>query len=166
MIQNDSLKPKHDGVLKVKLDKTKYGFKISCDVRRDLYVWVFMFDMSDLSIGEPSVPSQRLRCAHHGLIKATIYSPNAAKSGADPCIRGPDSLAIGFGAGGGAPQTFELPPGLTIDVTYLKVFITSEYVDLGGIAQASPFNGAPRKHVTAGLDKLWQTLCVAILQAA
>ena len=97
-----------------------------------------------------------------------IYRPTHAKISADPSLVSKGSLTIGFGAGGSQPQTFYLPDGLDVDVTYLKVFLTSEPVDLSYVEQVSPFQdmGRASKSVKRAPRAVWDTVLAAIVQKA
>ncbi|KZV82915.1 hypothetical protein EXIGLDRAFT_754684 [Exidia glandulosa HHB12029] len=96
-----------------------YGFNLTSGSSCDLYVWLFMFDMRTLKVD-------------------IMYNPTTARGGG--ALLGPGrDLTPGYGDVGGAWQ-FTLPPGVETDVTYCKVFISSEPVKLAHIAQHSPFN--------------------------
>jgi hypothetical protein len=99
----------------------------------------------------------------------TIYSPTYAKqsNAADPSIPPHGELTIGYGSGGVPPQGFSLPPEETIGITYLKIFVTSQYVDLSYIRQDSPFDeGRPMNISRAPKEskEVWDTMLLAIVQ--
>ncbi|KAF5338125.1 hypothetical protein D9758_015374 [Tetrapyrgos nigripes] len=126
----------------------RYGFKIISTHNRPLYVWVFSFNMSDLSIH-------------------IIYHPNFSKT-ADPCLSPRGELDIGYGSGGSRPQSFYLPPDMTADVSYLKVFVTTQFVDFSDIEKLSPFEPG-RKSMPNRLGQsqpeMWDALLVPIIQS-
>ena len=49
-------------------------------------------------------------------------------------------VTAGYGPGGGYPIKFSLPPGESSDTCFLKLFVTTEPVDLNGIVQKPPWN--------------------------
>ncbi|KAI0030162.1 hypothetical protein K488DRAFT_54834, partial [Vararia minispora EC-137] len=99
----------------------KYGFRITSDHNAPLFVWVFLFDLDDLHIPIDLEHTEQLWEAV-------------------PSLMPYGKLEIGYGHGGnGDPLSFELADGLSADVSYLKVFVTEEYVDLSYIARPSPF---------------------------
>ncbi|KAK0187315.1 caspase domain-containing protein [Armillaria mellea] len=112
-------------------EKVNYGFKITnADPEIDvpLYVSIFYFDYSDLSI-------------------KLYYEPGIAKDGnvdaslprRDSSLTTNPSLTIGYGASGMDPRSYRLREGQNVDVGFLKLFVSTDYVNLSGIAQKSPF---------------------------
>ncbi|KAJ7653667.1 caspase domain-containing protein [Mycena polygramma] len=145
-----------DGVMEVCVmrdDMRRYGFNIVNDGPTPLYVWVFVFDMADLSVD-------------------ILYSPSSAKrtnllvaQEADFSLPGHGSLPLGYGATGVAPREFTPSDGLDVEVMYLKVFLTSQNIDLSRIAQPSPFHNAWRSlTIVRGPDDVWDTQLLTIKQ--
>ncbi|KAI0028619.1 caspase domain-containing protein, partial [Vararia minispora EC-137] len=134
------------GLMSVLVDETpkkKYGFKLVNLLNMPWYVWIFAFNMSDLSIGNGKKPGQE----------------------ADVSLPAGGSLTIGYGAGGADPQEFYFEDNINLEVTYLKIFVTSHNVDLENIVQESPFTderGVFPKPVPLG--ELWDTVLLAIVQ--
>jgi hypothetical protein len=105
-------------------------------------------------------------------VTENIYDPNFAKpvegeqiSTLDPSIAARGELTIGYGAGGANRQGFKISDDdLDVEVTYLKVFITTSPVDLSYIAQESPFPSF-RKGITQTdpPKDIWNTLTMAII---
>ncbi|KZV91913.1 hypothetical protein EXIGLDRAFT_718838 [Exidia glandulosa HHB12029] len=126
-----------------------YGFKLTSSWPCDLYVWVFMFDVSNLSV-------------------VTLYKPTFSKTHPDPSLPGRGSLTLGYGSGGVEPREFFLREGADVDVEYLKVYVSSEAVDLSNIAQDSPFGPGQRKMMVRKVVQLplWDTILVPIVQKA
>ncbi|KAK7460550.1 hypothetical protein VKT23_009270 [Stygiomarasmius scandens] len=130
-------------------DDIRYGFKVTSKHSRPLYAWLFSFNMSDLSID-------------------IVYKPNLSKS-PDSCLGALNGeLEIGYGAGGSQPQSFYLPSGMDADVTYLKLFLTTEHVDLSRLERPSPF-GVPETSGRASRpnpvpSQVWGTILVPIIQ--
>ncbi|KAK0440552.1 caspase domain-containing protein [Armillaria borealis] len=127
------------GMIKVDVDEDAiYGFKITNTTPVPLYVSMFYFDISDLSI-------------------SSYYQPGRAKKDADVSLPPQESLTIGYGASGTVPHMYTLREGQNVDVGFLKLFLSTEYIDLSGIVQGSPFedvrkDGRPpvRKSCTYG----------------
>ncbi|KAI0030409.1 hypothetical protein K488DRAFT_54322, partial [Vararia minispora EC-137] len=132
-------------------DDTAYGFKLTNTTDRNLYVWVFMFDMSNLAVPKPG---------HFNTHACGSFIPADA-----PLQAHGGELTIGYGHGGSEPQIFRLN-GADVDVTYLKVFITSEYVDLAYIEQKSPFalRGCIPYTRRPPEITVWDTIQLAIIQ--
>ncbi|KAI0309055.1 hypothetical protein OF83DRAFT_1072600 [Amylostereum chailletii] len=129
-------------------DKTIYGIKITSRARFPMYASLFYFDSSDLSI------------------TPYYHSPVSGKQ-ADPSIPAEGSLTIGYGSGGAAPYKYFLRPGQTLDVGYLKLFLSTKPVDLSSIPQSSPFPG-PREAVKYHREIVdaWDTIKIAVVQHA
>ncbi|KAJ7653670.1 caspase domain-containing protein [Mycena polygramma] len=100
-----------------KEDAREYGFNIVNNGSKSLYVWVFVFDMVDLS-------------------RTDLF---VAHEVADYSLPGYGSLRLGYGAPNVAPRKFTPADGLGVEVMHLKVFFTSEIIDLSHVAQRSPF---------------------------
>jgi hypothetical protein len=127
---------------------TKYGIKITNKSKVDLFVSAFYFDNSSweiLSYFEP---------------------PKALNGSVDPPLLAQNSLTIGYGASGFPPITYFLPPGQEIDVGFIKLFISTQYIDLGNIPQNSPFDESDR---ASGIEKkkapaIWGTILIPVVQ--
>lgn len=74
-------------------------------------------------------------------------------------------LTVGFGDGGMPPFAYFLRSGQDLDVGFLKLFLSTKYVDLSNIPQLSPFDEA---RSVADEEKpeidTWGTLLVPVLQ--
>ncbi|CCM00516.1 uncharacterized protein FIBRA_02550 [Fibroporia radiculosa] len=127
-------------------DTAQYGLKIINNSKVPLYLSVFFFDSSDLSID-------------------SWYEPPTASGTVDPPLRGKSFFTIGYGNSGTNPRDFYLREGQKLDVGFLKVFLSTEYVDLSHIPQPSPFDRdrasrqAPRKPQEA-----WDTILIPVIQ--
>ncbi|KIM22184.1 hypothetical protein M408DRAFT_28909, partial [Serendipita vermifera MAFF 305830] len=111
----------HEGVVDLVVKKgDMYGMRLTNNYNMDLYVSIFYFDNSDLSI-------------------ISYYQPPIAAGDLDPPLLKGESLAVGYGAGGAQPFKYFLPKGRDLDVGFVKIFISSEPVDLSAVPQASPF---------------------------
>ncbi|KZV65119.1 hypothetical protein PENSPDRAFT_690182 [Peniophora sp. CONT] len=128
--------------------ETAYGFMIKSDVQLPLHVWMFYFDCNDLSISE-------------------YYRPPVAGRGAEPSLPANGILPIGFGAGGARPFKFTLKAGQHIDVGFLRIFVSTEQVDLSRVEQCSPFEKSTIrgiKHLEVEPEAMWDTYTIAVLQ--
>lgn len=140
----------YDGnVIKVDVDEeAMYGFKITNTSAVPLYVLMFYFDISDLSI-------------------SSYYQPGHAKKDVDVSKSLPSrgSLIIGYGASGTAPYIYTLREGQDVDVGFLKLFFSSEYMDLSSVVQSSPFEDNRKTEVKSARKKdWWHTMCVPVVQ--
>ncbi|KAK0234514.1 hypothetical protein EDD85DRAFT_792552 [Armillaria nabsnona] len=135
------------GVIMVDVDEDAiYGFKITNMMSVPLYVSMFYFDVSDLSI-------------------SSYYQLGHAKKNADVSLPPHGSLTIGYGASGMVPHLYTLREGQDVDVGFLKLFFSTKYLDLSGIVQGSPFMEC--RGGTRAMPKsrnLWDTMCVAVVQ--
>jgi hypothetical protein len=50
-------------------------------------------------------------------------------------------LKVGYGEAGVDALEFSLPDGLSSDVTFLKLFVSSVYIDMTVLEQSSPISG-------------------------
>jgi hypothetical protein len=84
----------------------------------------------------------------------------------DPSIPPGGSITIGYGSGGARPLGYCLLDGQDIDVGFLKLFFSTEKVDLSSIPQDSPFDKHARKakQMVVKPPKLWHTTLIKIIQ--
>jgi hypothetical protein len=78
----------------------------------------------------------------------TYYQPQLAKDNkVDPCLRPNQPLEIGYGNGGVSAfqYTLDETKGQAVDVGFVKVLITTDYVDLPNMEQETPFRDSVRK---------------------
>ncbi|KAJ7815605.1 caspase domain-containing protein [Mycena leptocephala] len=96
----------------------EYGFIITNNSDFDLYPYLFYFNPVKCTIKE-------------------IYLPDGSNS-MKP-LKGKNTLNVGMG--GSDPFEFELPPKATSSSGLLKLFVSTQYLDLSGIEQTiSPFD--------------------------
>jgi len=83
----------------------------------------------------------------------------------DPPLKPKASLSIGYGSGGSPPFTYFIDEGQSVDVGFLKLFLTTEYVDFSDVPQLSPFERG-RKIVLRQrkIQPLWDTILVPVVQ--
>ncbi|KAG6829593.1 hypothetical protein H0H87_010742 [Tephrocybe sp. NHM501043] len=137
-----------DGTIFIDTSKNDaaYGYKITNTCNIPLYAALFYFDISDLSI-------------------VACYLPGTAKN-VDPSLPGEKSLTIGFGDGGWAPRTYRLRENQSVDVGFLKLYVSTCYIDYSSLLQQSPFetriargDGGPPKR-----RELWGALTIPVVQ--
>ncbi|KIM25361.1 hypothetical protein M408DRAFT_315703, partial [Serendipita vermifera MAFF 305830] len=137
-----------EGVIDLVVKKEDmYGIKLVNTSGRSLYASVFYFDNSNLSI-------------------TSYFQPPTARGKVDPLLPRRESLAIGYGAGGGRPFKFFLPNNQDVDVGFIKIFLSSRRVDLSSIPQVSPFDrhrGGP-DGVQSKPPGLWSTILITSIQ--
>ncbi|KAK0452860.1 uncharacterized protein EV420DRAFT_1273558 [Desarmillaria tabescens] len=152
-LRNGPLEPTGDnlnieGVILVDADtQTDYGFKIANTTSVPLYVSMFLFDVSDLCI-------------------QANYQPESAE-GVDTPLPPGESLTFGYGTKDrDRPWSFGVTEGQDVDVGFLKLFFSTEYLDWSAIVQESPFEGH-RQSVAPSVRKipsLCHTMCVPVVQ--
>ncbi|VDC06740.1 unnamed protein product [Peniophora sp. CBMAI 1063] len=149
-------------------DETPYGILVRNNSTVPLHVWAFYFNCGTLAIHEyyrppaagpnaaPSLPASKcnhLQCSH------TQEDIDDMKG----------ELMIGYGNGGGQPYTFVVPDDYEdVDVGFIKLFISTEPVDLSGIPQHSPLDPAVSRDITPKKtrpsDGVWDTFTIAVVQ--
>lgn len=71
-------------------------------------------------------------------------------------------LTIGYGEKVAPPQTFVLDEGQIVDVGTIKLFLSTEHVDLNHIPQEYPFAGRA-VGIWRPQYRLWVTVCIPIV---
>lgn len=98
---------------------------------------------------------------------AEYYLPDKAKGkGADYSIPAGGVLPIGYGSSGREPREYWLREGQNVDFGFIKLFVSTDYVDLSGISQPSPFddNRADRPRTVDNRDAVWDTILIHVVQ--
>ncbi|KAJ7154179.1 caspase domain-containing protein, partial [Mycena filopes] len=97
----------------------KYGFAIVNESAHDLFPYLFYFDPATYSIDAWYLPESH-----------SMFAPLPAKlsPGSEP-----SRITIGFGPTGGYAVQFVVPEHLTSDTGFLKLFVSTKYLDLKGI---------------------------------
>ena len=70
---------------------------------------------------------------------------------------------MGYGSGGEVPRIFKLGKNQNVEVGFLKLFLSTEYVDLSDIEQLTPFTDdllRPVEKAQPWRILLWDTLLV------
>ncbi|KAK0214585.1 caspase domain-containing protein [Armillaria fumosa] len=123
-----------------------YGFKILNTGSVPRYVSMFYFDVSDLSI-------------------SSYYQPGSARKDVDVSLPPGELLSIGYGTSRTVPHMYTLRKGQDVDVGFLKLFFSTEYLDLSGVVQKSPFTESRRGGQVAPQSRyLWDEMCIAVIQ--
>ncbi|KAK7038276.1 caspase domain-containing protein, partial [Favolaschia claudopus] len=99
----------------------RYGFAICNYSDRDLFPYLFYFDPASYSIDAWYVPESK-----------TMAPPLRRKVGSQS---EPTRITVGYGASGGYAFQFVLPPGVGRDTGFLKLFVSTSYIDLGRVPQ-------------------------------
>ncbi|KAK0439725.1 uncharacterized protein EV420DRAFT_1769383 [Desarmillaria tabescens] len=151
-MRNGSFKPSGnnlniEGVIFVDADgQTKYGFKIVNTTLVPLYVSMFIFDVCDLEI-------------------RPLYQPGSAEGVHTPLLPR-ESLTIRYGTKLWDVCSFSIKEGQDVDVGFLKLFFSTEYLDLSAIVQESSFEGY-HQSVPSPMNKIpsaCHAICVPIVQ--
>lgn len=82
-----------------------------------------------------------------------MSAPLEARVGTDP----PPQLAVGYGAAGADALAFSLDETVDSDFGFLKLFVSTVYIDLRVVEQISPFsnNRGPKKIKLPPATDLW-----------
>ena len=103
-------------------------------------------------------------------ITASYYEPpSAGNARVDPPLEPYGTLTIGYGSAGAVPYNYYLWGDKELDVGFLKLFLSTEYVDLAHISQGSPFHGDHRAARLVSADTgvpglVWDTSLVTVVQ--
>lgn len=141
-----------------------YGLTLSNASDVDLFPYVFYFDPNDYSVqvSDVCIPDAKI-----DVLFQSWYLPHS-RTMSPPLPRKeatgePSTLAIGYGASGTDSLRFSLPPGCKVDSGFLKVFVSTSYVDMRGIQQGSALDRYSRNTITdkkgsTDLAGLWDEL--------
>ncbi|CAE6447569.1 unnamed protein product [Rhizoctonia solani] len=127
-----------------------HGFKLQSNIKMPLYVRMFYFDTTDFSIGD---------MFGHSVGPGTIAANIPPKG----------ELLIGDGADGGAPIRFNMSSTGPMELGYMKVFWSTDPLELDHIEQKSAFK---LRHQDVrgssvdenGCDSKWGTICLTLGQ--
>ncbi|KJA26999.1 hypothetical protein HYPSUDRAFT_35516 [Hypholoma sublateritium FD-334 SS-4] len=128
-------------------DAEEYGLCIQNKSQSDLFVYIFYFDPADYSIQAWYLPPS------HNV---------------DPPLACNACMSLGYGANGGDPFSFCLDAGENAGTGFIKVFVSTKYVDMSSLAQLSPFGSSsqvPRDSMTLEAESSGKTLKWASLIA-
>jgi len=80
-------------------------------------------------------------------------------------LKGEGELTVGYGSGGWPPFVYQIHKGRDLDVGFLKIYLSTQPVDLSGIKQGSAFSetrsGTPW---SAPPGEFWDTIIIPIIQ--
>jgi hypothetical protein len=99
------------------------------------------------------------------ILLASIYQLPLS-SQLDPPLQPNGCLKLGYGIGDDAPFVYTLRERQDVEVGFLKLFLSTEYLDLSGIPQLSPFTSVrrldqPEVLFTSTLD--WNAVSVTVV---
>ncbi|KAG9082323.1 hypothetical protein FRC06_005119 [Ceratobasidium sp. 370] len=144
------------GAVDIKVHREdQYGIRLSSRASVPLYVRAFYFDTTDFSILD-------------------MFGHSRANGRPDPDIPARGQLTIGDGSNGGALLSFGLAAGAELEVGFIKVFWSTDPLELDDVAQESGFMSsshgeASARKVTLGgrkTPKEWGTVVVTLVQRA
>ena len=89
----------------------------------------------------------------------------AAKRQVEFSLPASRSLTIGYGDSGTPPPKYSLGKNESIDVGFLKLYVSTEFIDYSGIAQNSPFQRTRASNFPQPKKRsFWDTLTIPIIQ--
>ncbi|KAK0442694.1 caspase domain-containing protein [Desarmillaria tabescens] len=118
-------------------DAPRYGFTIRNRSDRKLYPHILFFDASTLEIDVmyTNMTSNREK----------MWQPSRTeKFDVDTCLEANSEVTFGLANGMVRPLLFSIPPGQEVDISFIKIFVTTEPVDLRSILQPSIEEGIQR----------------------
>ncbi|GAB1520211.1 hypothetical protein RhiTH_003284 [Rhizoctonia solani] len=126
-----------------------YGIKLSNKRSVPLYVSMFFFDATDFSI-------------------VHLFGHSASNGQGDPELPADGELFIGDAVDGGSPLKFTIPLTKKVEVGHLKVFWSTDPLELDHVPQPSAFDSRSSRGVTKvskhRVMKDWGTVCLTLVQ--
>ncbi|PBK84033.1 hypothetical protein ARMGADRAFT_1088731 [Armillaria gallica] len=118
-------------------DAPRYGFTIRNKTGKKLYPHILLFDASTLEIDIifSNMTSSRGKMWQTG---------KTGEFYVDSCLEAYSEVPFGLDDGMVKPLLFSIPPGQEVDITFIKIFVTAEPVDLRSILQSSVEEGVQR----------------------
>ncbi|QRV84736.1 ICE-like protease (caspase) p20 domain protein [Ceratobasidium sp. AG-Ba] len=144
------------GVVDIQVkEEDQYAIKLSNNGPAALYIRVFYFDATNFSILD-------------------MFGHSRANGRSDPDIAPHGQLTLGDGSDGGPLLSFALPDGVETELGFLKVFWSTDPLELDDITQESAFDfnshlKPSARKVTTGnrkLPKYWGSLVATLVQRA
>ncbi|PCH38915.1 hypothetical protein WOLCODRAFT_128800 [Wolfiporia cocos MD-104 SS10] len=117
-----------------------YGLTLVNNSDQDLYPYVFYFDPSDYSIQAWYLPPL-----------TTMTAPLPRKTNGQP-----SRIPIGYGSSETESIKFSLPKGAASDSGFLKVFVSTAYVDMSAVRQQSVLE-EPTRRTRGAMVPFFQT---------
>ncbi|EIM79706.1 uncharacterized protein STEHIDRAFT_116403 [Stereum hirsutum FP-91666 SS1] len=128
-------------------DDTTFVFAVLNKTDMPLYVALFYFDMEDLSI-------------------SSYYEPGSSKDDRSKySVPAHDQLRIEYGSDGGEIRLCRLRQKRDVNVGYLKLYVSTKWMNYSNIKQCSPFDGII--HVPKGYEPRlspWDSLCIPVIR--
>jgi len=118
-----------------------YGLSVMNHSGRHLFPYLVYFDPSDYSIRVKFWCLYSVTC-FADLITQLWYHPPAPTIAAP--LRPSSNLKLGFGEANAKAIRFSLANGINTDVTFLRLFVSTTYVDMSALEQQSLFLNAHR----------------------
>ena len=123
-----------------------HGLSITNNSKRHLFPYLVYFDPSDYSIQVKSWCLYGVVCFADLIIQSWYHPPSptmAAPLRARHADNGLSSdLKVGYGEANAKAIWFSLPDGINADVSFLRLFVSTAYVDMSVLEQLSPFLNA------------------------
>ena len=95
----------------------------------------------------------------------SYYQPPTNEAKIGPPLLPNSSVTIGYGAGSDVPYCYALRENQDIDIGHLKLFLSTEYVDLSHVPQPSPFASVPHLGPVANKTRqIWDTILIPVVQ--
>jgi len=95
------------------------------------------------------------------------HCPSGEHNKLESPLKNQGELTVGYGPGGWAPFVYRLKNGRDLDVGFLKIYLSTQPVDLSGIQQGSAFSetryGSPWRSLNQP-QELWGTIVIPIIQ--
>ncbi|KZV76182.1 hypothetical protein PENSPDRAFT_474063 [Peniophora sp. CONT] len=150
-----TFQPKMPRMVESKPVHTAYGVNIlnksSPNRGLGLLAWMFYFDCSTLEILE-------------------FYSPSVTSGTEEPLLPPgmQQALPLNYGDAGGMPLAFEIPPGQEKDGGFLRIFLSTRYTDMSGIAQKpvvrpGKVKGAYVERYLVDVPDIWDAITLAVV---
>lgn len=156
--------------------EVRYGLGLENNTNLPLYASVFYFDCSDFSICTSGIYTFRLdtdvcESAPLYLSNSSRPLPGGTQRQADFSLQANGgTLTLGWGSGGVLPMCFDVPEESKYDVGFIKIFVSTSWVDLSSVAQSTPFGRGHRATVIVkDADRLlasaiWDTILITVVQ--
>ncbi len=161
-----------NGIINVSHDPdVVYGIELVNKSEYTLYANLFYFVNKDLQIGTSPVIFHFSTVGHHNsstrhfLVERVVTTPGGPHK-RDSCLQPFNgTLAIGWGAAGYKPDICELDDDEDSNIEFLKIYLSTQPVNLAHLAQTSPFSGLPRGMKPFDVpQEFWTDLVIPIVQ--
>ncbi|CAE6387305.1 unnamed protein product [Rhizoctonia solani] len=148
-------------------DQDLYGVKLYNKKDIPFHVKMFFFDATDFSIGKFLCNITRVTVQLTST-KVQLFGHSASSDAGDPELPASGELLIGDGGDGGSPLRFTISPKSKVELGYLKIFWSTERLELDDIVQRSAFKLGPSRGFKLNAKrrpvKDWGSVCLALIQ--